>query len=146
MRGGLAPTKLQRVLEKLESNLDVPWSLATMANEAGTSVYRIARAFTATTGWLPYRFVLRRRIQRAIEMFGDDKLSVGDVAERVGFAHHSHLRLSYNSQCVGNLVWLIFAAGVTLSHCVPTVPRMMLRCARAKETTLDKKWLRAHFE
>lgn len=90
-RGGLAPAKLQRVLEKLEANLEAPWSLAAMANEAGMSAYHFARAFATTTGWPPHRFVLRRRIQRAVEMLGDDTLSVGDVAERVGFAHHSHL-------------------------------------------------------
>lgn len=91
LRGGLAPTKLRRVLEKLEANPSAQWSLTAMANEADMSPYHFARAFATTTGWPPHRFVLRRRIQLAIEILGDDTLSVGDVAERTGFSHHSHL-------------------------------------------------------
>ncbi|WP_152527993.1 helix-turn-helix domain-containing protein [Sphingobium lactosutens] len=91
VRGGLPPARLRRVVRKLEVNPGGPISLAAMANEAGLSVFHFARAFAASTGWAPHRFVLRQRIHRAVELLGDESLSVGDVAESLGFVHHSHL-------------------------------------------------------
>ncbi|WP_185723339.1 helix-turn-helix domain-containing protein [Burkholderia cenocepacia] len=91
VRGGMAPARLRRIVRTLEENLDAPWTLAALANEAGMSAYHFARAFATTTGWPPHRFVMRRRIHRAVELLGDETLSIGDIAERLGFAHHSHL-------------------------------------------------------
>jgi AraC family transcriptional regulator len=90
-RGGIPEARLRRVMQKLLAKLDAPVTLGAMADEAGMSVYHFARAFAATTGWPPHRFLLRQRVHRAVELLGDRNLSVGDIAEGLGFSHHSHL-------------------------------------------------------
>lgn len=89
-RGGLAPARLRRVLERVEQD---PGGLALndLAREANMSRYHFARAFRRSTGTSPHAYVARRRVERALERLDDPGLSVGQVARAAGFSHASHL-------------------------------------------------------
>ena len=91
-RGGLAPAKLRRVVDRIEAELSGPVSLAGLAAEAAMSPFHFARAFARVTGLAPHQFLLRRRLDRAVELLEQQPdLAVGTVAVATGFTHASHL-------------------------------------------------------
>ncbi len=47
--------------------------------------------FARMSGLPPHRYVVRRRVDRAIPLLACPTLTMADVARRVGFTHASHL-------------------------------------------------------
>lgn len=66
-RGGgrLGPASLQRVLDRIEDELDQPLTLDQLAGEACLSAFHFARSFKRTTGMAPHEYVLARKIENA---------------------------------------------------------------------------------
>ena len=89
-RGGLAPWQQRRAKELMSANLNEELPLSRLASECGLSVRLFARAFRASTGMPPHRWLLRRRVERAKELLGTRVLSLADVAMFCGFADQSH--------------------------------------------------------
>lgn len=89
--GSLAAWQERRAKDLLSDNLEADPSLSELANACGMSVRHLVRAFKATTGLPPHRWLLRRRVERAKELLQgtDDRLS--DIALACGFADQSHL-------------------------------------------------------
>jgi AraC family transcriptional regulator len=83
-KGGIAPRALRRVIDYIESNLDSPLRMASLAEVSGLSQYRFAHNFKSTTGVPPYQYVLRARLDRAKQMLRHTNLSVLDIAYAVG--------------------------------------------------------------
>jgi AraC family transcriptional regulator len=90
-RGGLAPWQERRAKEVLSANLDGGVPLKDVARECRLSVSHFSRAFRRTMGVAPHHWLLRRRIESAMEKLRDHRLSLSDVALACGFADQSHL-------------------------------------------------------
>ncbi len=90
-RGGLGQYALRRCLDYLEANLDSPIRLEHLAKEADVSLSHFSRAFHASVGDPPHRYLQQRRIERAKTLMADRKLSLTDVALASGFADQHHL-------------------------------------------------------
>lgn len=90
-RGGLRQYALRRCLDYLEANLDSPIRLEHLAKEADVSLSHFSRAFHASVGDPPHRYLQQRRIERAKTLMADRKLSLTDVALASGFADQHHL-------------------------------------------------------
>lgn len=80
---GLVDWQLRRVMEKLESMQDVP--VAELAASANLSPFYFARVFKQTTGLPPHHFHQRVRVERAKDLLTATRLSVTDIALRVGY-------------------------------------------------------------
>lgn len=89
-RGGLAPWQEQRAKEMLSADLSANMSLATLAAECGLSVSHFTRAFRHSTGLPPHRWLLKRRVDRAMELLRDSSMSLAEIARAAGFADQSH--------------------------------------------------------
>ncbi|MBV8116311.1 MAG: helix-turn-helix transcriptional regulator [Silvibacterium sp.] len=89
-RGGLARSRLNRVVEYIHAHLDNNLELSTLAEVAGLNVYHFARAFKQSTGESPHQYVLRRRIEHAKELLRQPQLSVIEASARTGFVDQSH--------------------------------------------------------
>ena len=89
--GGLPRSTLRRVRDFVGENLSRDIGLAEMAGVANLSRYHFSRQFKRSTGLTPHRYVIECRVERARELLSNTELSVGDVANAVGFAHQSHL-------------------------------------------------------
>jgi AraC family transcriptional regulator len=89
-RGGLARSRLNRVLEYIEASLIDNLELSVLAEVAGVNLYHFARAFKASTGETPHQYVVRRRIERAKEFLRHSQLSVIEASARTGFVDQSH--------------------------------------------------------
>ncbi|MHB0705822.1 AraC family transcriptional regulator [Roseomonas mucosa] len=90
MAGGIAASRLRRVLDFIEAGIAGPLPLADLASIAGMSSFHFARAFAASTGSSPHRYVVGRRVARAITAL-DENRSGDDVAMECGFANISHM-------------------------------------------------------
>lgn len=97
IRGGLAPWQQRRVTELMLDDLRTDPSLADLASACGISVRHLARAFKATTGLPPHRWLLERRVDRAKELLEKTDDTLSDIALACGFADQSHLTRVFRS-------------------------------------------------
>jgi len=89
-RGGLSPSKLRVVKAFVNENLASSLSLADIANLVQMGPCHFARAFKESTGLSPHQYVLRRRIDRAVEMLKDERSSLAGIAYDLGFSSQGH--------------------------------------------------------
>ena len=87
---GLARWQLRRVLDYLDAHLPEAVPLTALAELAGLSQAHFARAFKASTGFAPYQWQLRARIDRARALLLHTDKSLDDVAIASGFADAVH--------------------------------------------------------
>lgn len=80
----------------MRANLDRDVDLSTIAREASLSPYYFARAFTASVGVPPYRYLIRLRMERAQELLRTSELTVTQVCQRVGFNSLSHFTTTFH--------------------------------------------------
>jgi AraC family transcriptional regulator len=95
----LTRRRLSRVQELIESRLNGDLSLQELAAETGYSRSHFLRAFHASTGVTPHRYVLNRRIERAKQLLAETHLSIAQVAYRCGFSSQAHLTLAFRRLC-----------------------------------------------
>jgi AraC family transcriptional regulator len=87
--GRLANHKLQQAIDYMQAYLAEDISLAAIATELGMSQYHFARLFKQSTGYSPYQYVIKCRIERARELMMQERQSITDIALQVGFASQS---------------------------------------------------------
>jgi len=88
--GKLDPKSLGLVLEYIDANLASEMRLSRLAALLGLTTDNFARRFQATTGQPPYRYVLRRRVERAAALLRATDASISEVALATGFSSQSH--------------------------------------------------------
>ncbi len=91
--GGLSPQKLRQVLSYIEDNLRQDLALQTIAKLAGLSVSHLKVLFRRSVGIPVHQYVIRRRVDRAVLLLQQGKLSISQIALETGFAHQSHLAM-----------------------------------------------------
>lgn len=90
--GGLDRRTVDRVTEYFDADLTATITLDRMADVAALSPFHFARAFKATTGLAPHRFVTTRRLEAAKAALLTSDASVVRVAHAVGYSNVSHFR------------------------------------------------------
>lgn len=88
--GGLSAKHLRIVKERIEASLSHGVSLDELAEEVGLSRFHLARAFKASTGVPPHRYLTLRRVERAKELLRDPEKPLVEVALETGFSSQSH--------------------------------------------------------
>lgn len=96
VRGGLSPAIKRRVFDFVDANLDQPLTIEELAAVADLSTYHFARMFRKTVGEAPHKFVLRRRIERAMHMLRDGDAPVAEIALAAGFSSQAHLTTRFS--------------------------------------------------
>jgi len=99
-RGGLSPYKLRQVIAFINDNLSSNVSLAEMANLLQMGPCHFARAFKESTGLSPHQYVLRRRVERALQMLKETSTNLVDIAYDLGFSSQGHFTTVF-SKIVG---------------------------------------------
>jgi AraC family transcriptional regulator len=87
--------KLAQVKDFIEENLAEDLTIARMATIAHVSQFHFARQFKAAMGQAPHRYVTQQRIERAKMLLSVTRLSVSEVAYRVGFSNQSHFTAQF---------------------------------------------------
>jgi transcriptional regulator of acetoin/glycerol metabolism len=96
-RGGLSPGALRRVREYVAAHMHENLDVATLASHAGVSRYHFFRAFKASVGMPPHRYVLEQRVRKAAELLERSEQPLTSIALNLGFADQSHFSRSFHA-------------------------------------------------
>jgi transcriptional regulator of acetoin/glycerol metabolism len=95
-RGGLSPGALRRVKEYVATHLHENLDIGTLAARTGLSAHHFSRAFKASVGMPPHRYVLEQRLRKAAELLEHSEDSLSSIALAVGFADQSHFSRAFH--------------------------------------------------
>lgn len=87
----LTPQRLARLDDYVRAHLDQRILVSDMAAVVGLSANHFAHAFAERTGQAPHRFVMSRRLERALQMLRQPGPGLACVAATCGFASQQHL-------------------------------------------------------
>ena len=90
VRGGLPPRVLRRVREHIDAHIERRISVEALAKLANLSVCYFVRAFKQSVGLTPHDYLIRRRVERTMELLSATDLSLSEIALAAGFADQSH--------------------------------------------------------
>jgi AraC family transcriptional regulator len=82
---------LDRVLAAIDSDVENRLSIDRLATLAGMSRRAFTSAFRAATGLPVHQFILRRRVDRAVELLEGSDLPLAEIAALSGFTHQAHM-------------------------------------------------------
>jgi AraC family transcriptional regulator len=86
----LAPWRLQRVVDYVESHLSDRISLSDLSKAAGLSRMHFAAQFRLATGVSPHSYIITRKVERAKQLLLDEAFSIVDIALLLGFSSQAH--------------------------------------------------------
>jgi AraC family transcriptional regulator len=89
-RGGLPPRTVRRLRDHIDSNIDQRISVDAMAKLANLSVCYFVRAFKQSVGVTPHDYLIRRRVERTMELLSGTDMPLSEIALAAGFADQSH--------------------------------------------------------
>ncbi len=88
---GLSKRQLNRVLDYIQEHLGTDLSLVELAAVAGVSASHLKSLFKESTGLPTHQYIIRRRVEYAVELLSNAKRSLSEVALQAGFADQSHM-------------------------------------------------------
>ena len=91
LTGGLPKRRLQRVTDYIREHLAHDLTLAELAGVANMSPSHFKFLFKQSVGVPVHKYVVRSRVDYAIELLSRSSLPLSDVALQAGFANQSHM-------------------------------------------------------
>ena len=82
--------RLSKVVERIRTDLDWPWTIPDMARLAALSPSQLHRTFKQHFSTSPISWLRRERINRARRLLADRALSIAEVGRRSGYADPYH--------------------------------------------------------
>lgn len=92
---GLPAWQVRRVCDYLAEHLAEDLALSDLAALVGLSPSHFCRAFAASLGVPPHRWLMARRIERAKELLNTTTLSITSIAAVCGFASSQHFASAF---------------------------------------------------
>ncbi|WP_017627629.1 AraC family transcriptional regulator [Nocardiopsis chromatogenes] len=89
---------IARALLAVHTRFAEPWSLETLAAEAGMSRSAFASAFRGLVGETPGSHLLGRRMQEAARLLGESDIPLSQVPERVGYGSTVGFHLAFRKR------------------------------------------------
>jgi AraC family transcriptional regulator len=96
----MAPRRLARAKEYIESNLSQDISLQELADVASMSIFHFAKMFRLATGLAPHQYLTWRRMSEARSLLHRSHLSISEVGQAVGYHSRTHFTLLFR-RCLG---------------------------------------------
>ncbi|WP_437317381.1 helix-turn-helix domain-containing protein [Sorangium sp. So ce385] len=91
----LSISQRTRIEKFVDSELSSNFGLVDLAGMAGYSPDHFSRLFKHAFRQTPYQYVLSRRIERAMAMLRDERLSIAEIALACGFSNQGHLTTAF---------------------------------------------------
>lgn len=91
----MSPSRLRRVQNFIEANLSKPITLGEIASHAALSQYHFVRAFRASVGVPPLRYVWYRRVEKAKRLMATTDIPLAEVSLSCGFSTQSHFTTTF---------------------------------------------------
>lgn len=86
----LAPWQKKRIKSYIEEHLEEPIRIEALAGQTRLSASYFYRAFRGTFGVAPHAFIMRHRIDRAMELLSKGDDPIAQIALACGFADQAH--------------------------------------------------------
>jgi transcriptional regulator GlxA family with amidase domain len=86
---------LSRTIQWIRDNYHQPLPNEFLADHAAMSLRNFARVFKRETGLAPARFVEKVRLEAAVKLLEQTRLSLETIAQECGFQSGEHLRLAF---------------------------------------------------
>jgi AraC family transcriptional regulator len=90
-RPKLPGAALRRMVDYIQSHMRDAITVTDLARDAALSVDHFARLVKNTTGWSPLQFLIKCRVEKALELLRTGEFRVAEAACEVGFYDQSHL-------------------------------------------------------
>jgi len=91
-------SRINKVMNYVDSHIDEPLSLSSLAGIANFSAFHFHRIFTAMTGETPGDYVQRVRVEKAAFLLQNDKrMAISDIADACGFGSISLFSRSFRA-------------------------------------------------
>ena len=90
LRGGLPPRVVRRIREHIDANIDQSIRVESLARLANLSICYFVRAFKQSVGITPHDYLIRRRVERTMELLTRTDMPLSEIALASGFADQSH--------------------------------------------------------
>ncbi|MGW1424499.1 helix-turn-helix domain-containing protein [Bradyrhizobium manausense] len=87
----LTSRRFDRVLAEINARLEGNVSIDQLAEIADMPRRAFTTAFREAVGLPVHQFVLRRRVERAVELMENSDMSLAEIAQRSGFTHQAHM-------------------------------------------------------
>ncbi len=87
--------RLQRVFDRMSSDLAAPHDLQTLAYESGYSRNHFLRMFKAAAECTPHQYLLRLRIAKAETLMRNSSHELADIAAQCGFSSQAHFSRTF---------------------------------------------------
>lgn len=94
--GAVADEKLSVALGLMHKEPDRAWTLAQLASKAGMSRAVFSARFKEKVGFPPMVYLTRYRLYRAQQLLRQSSLSVGQIAEKVGYLSESAFNKAFS--------------------------------------------------
>jgi AraC family transcriptional regulator len=91
LTGRLSAQQLRKTMEIIEHHSNGNPSISNLADALGMGTHQFTRHFSASVGFTPYQYIVRRRLERARTLLEKTSLPIADIALEVGFVSQSHL-------------------------------------------------------
>ncbi|MGK7950696.1 MAG: helix-turn-helix domain-containing protein [Xenococcaceae cyanobacterium] len=91
-------TKIDRVKDYINDNLDENLNLSKIAEIANISTYHFARLFKQKTGYSPHQYIIQNRIEKAKNLLSKTNLSIVEIAYSVGYSSQSNFTSLFRKQ------------------------------------------------
>lgn len=91
----LSDTRLSRVLSAIHQKPGHLWTLEDLASRAGMSRTAFAVTFHQVVGMAPMKYLARWRMQQAVLMIKEKRLSVAEIAEQLGYETEAAFRRAF---------------------------------------------------
>jgi AraC family transcriptional regulator len=87
----LTSRRFDRVLAAIDAELEAGLSIDGLAKVAGMRRRAFTAAFREAAGLPVHQFILRRRVDRAVELLESSDVPLAEIAQRAGFTHQAHM-------------------------------------------------------
>ena len=89
--------RIARAIEYAEATMHEPITVSNLADIACMSPWHFSRCFSEALGEPPYRWIQRRRAERAVQLIRHSTLSLAVIAEKCGFSDQSGMGAAVKS-------------------------------------------------
>ena len=90
--------RLHFIRDMMTAHFDKPWSIALLAREAGLNQMKLKSGFKILFGTTLFGYLSDIRMEEARRLLVQEKLYVGEVAEKMGYQHPHHFAKAFRKK------------------------------------------------
>ncbi|MDP9928735.1 helix-turn-helix transcriptional regulator [Variovorax paradoxus] len=126
--------RLLRAKDRMDAASHEEWPVGRLAQVSGVSEAHFARSFKQAFGIPPHRYLLTRRIERAMALLRDTDLPITDIAFDTGWASLGTFGRTFRD-ITGESPSAVRARGKPAAHEIGRVPVCIANAARRPDLT-----------